>query len=377
MTMQNKSKISQRKTPPFRADHVGSLVRPLELRGAHAAFKKGALTVLELEEIENQAIIDVIKMQERVGLLSITDGEFRRDNWRDRFFESVEGYTEQQFDSPFSFTSFSGEQVKGYPIPHVRSKLKRLKSLCVDEFSFLAKNVSKTAKVTLPSPITNHFYLGDEGIRAAYDDRSEYLDDIGAIYKKEVQDLAAAGCTYLQLDEVCLALSCDPKIVEIVRRRGDDISELMGQYVGLVNSVVDSRPSGMTICMHLCRGNIGHGFASGGYEPIAEQLFNEMHVDGYFLEYDTERAGTFEPLKWMPVNKFAVLGMVSTKTKTLENIDTLKRRVADASRFIDCDRICLSPQCGFASTFSAVPFTQEDEERKLAHLVQAAYEIWK
>jgi 5-methyltetrahydropteroyltriglutamate--homocysteine methyltransferase len=367
---------SQRTVPPFRADHVGSLLRPPELREAHAGFKAGKVTEQELQEIQDRAIRDVVRMQESVGLQSVTDGEFRRDNWRDRFFESVSGYSVERYESPFNFTENSGETLKGMPIPHVVSKLKRMKSMAKDEFAFLKQTALKTAKLTLPSPITNHFYLGDENIRQAYGNRGEYLDDIASIYKQELADLAAVGCSYLQLDEVCLAIACDPRIRQIAKDRGEDFDELLAQYADFINAIVDNRPSGMRICMHLCRGNQGKGIASGGYEPIADFLFGRMHVDAYFLEYDTERAGNFTPLRFMPKNKQVVLGMVSTKLKELESIDELKRRVAEASQFVEMDRLCLSPQCGFASGYFVTRFSFDDQKRKLAHLVEAADRIW-
>src|SRR5262245_42106425 len=367
---------AERTLPPFRADHVGSLLRPPELREAHAGFKEGKISERDLAEIQDRAIRDVVRMQESVGLQSVTDGEFRRDNWRDRFFESVSGYSLERYESPFTFTEFSGEIHKGMPIPHVVSKLKRMKSMAKDEFAFLKPLVGKTAKLTLPSPITNHFYLGDKGISQAYGSRAEYLNDIASIYQRELADVAAAGCSYLQLDEVCLAVACDPQIRRISEQRGEDFDELLRQYTDLINTIVDSRPEGMRICMHLCRGNSGAGIASGGYEPIADFLFGRMHVDAYFLEYDTDRAGDFTPLRFMPKNKQVVLGMISTKLKELEPIDELKRRVGEAGKFVDVDRLCLSPQCGFASGFNVTRFSFDDQKRKLAHLVEAADRIW-
>jgi len=367
---------TERKLPPFRADHVGSLMRPPELREAHAGFKEGKISEQDLTAIQDRAVRDVVRMQESVGLRSITDGEFRRDNWRDRFFESVSGYSSATHESPFTFTEFSGETHKGMPIPHVVSKLKRLKSMARDEFAFLKPIVSRTAKLTLPSPITNHFYLGDKVISQVYGSRAEYLDDIASIYKQELADLAAVGCNYLQLDEVCLAIACDPKVRQISEQRGENFDELLTQYTDLINTIVDGRPAGMRICMHLCRGNSGAGIASGGYEPIADFLFGRMHVDAYFLEYDTERAGDFTPLRFMPKNKQVVLGMISTKLKKLESIDELKWRVGEAAKFVDMDRLCLSPQCGFASGFFVARFSFDDQKRKLAHLVEAADQIW-
>lgn len=365
--------------PPFHADHVGSLIRPQTLRIARKAYAEGKLSAAELRTVEDTAIRAAIALQERVGLQSITDGEFRRNNWRDRFFERTEGFAKDRMTSSFTFTEFSGETRRGIPVPYVVAKLKRREPITADDFAFVARTTKRMAKATVPSPTVNHFFTGDEGLgKSPYaGDRRAYFADIAAIYRQEIADLAALGCKYLQVDEVPLAVLCDPRNQEVVRARGDEPQKLIDDYVALINDAVRDRPSGMTLCVHLCRGNSGHGQASGGYDPVAERLFQRLDVDGFFLEYDTERAGDFQPLKYVPKHKVVVLGLMSTKQKALEPIDDLKRRVADAARFVDMNRLCLSPQCGFASSSDVDRFTADDEERKLGHLVAAAAEIWK
>ena len=365
--------------PPFRADHVGSLVRPRRLLDARKARAEGKLPPEKLRALEDEEIREAIALQERVGLQAITDGEFRRQNWRDRFFERVAGYSTDRMPSSFTFTEFSGETRRGVPVPYAVDKLKRRETITAEDFAFLIKATRRMAKATIPSPTVNHFFTGDKGLaKSPYaGDRKAYFADIAAIYREEIADLAALGCKYLQVDEVPLAVLCDPRNQDVVRARGEVPKKLIDDYVDLINASVRDRPQDMTLCIHLCRGNSGHGQATGGYDPVAEALFQKLDFDGFFLEYDTERAGDFQPLRYVPKTKTVVLGLMSTKQKALEPLDELKRRVADAARFIDMDRLCLSPQCGFASTSDVDRFTAADEERKLAHLVSAAREIWK
>ncbi len=365
--------------PPFRADHVGSLVRPQKLLEARKARAEDRLPREALRAIEDEAIRDAVALQERVGLQSITDGEFRRQNWRDRFFERTEGYSEDRIPSSFTFTEFSGEARRGVPVRYAVGKLKRRDPITADDFAALQKLTKRTAKATIPSPTVNHFFTGDKGLaKSPYaGDRAAYMADIAAIYRQEVDALAKLGCKYLQVDEVPLAVLCDPKNQDVVRARGEDPQKLIDDYIDLMNAAFRGRPKDMTLCVHLCRGNSGHGQASGGYDPVAERLFQTLDFDGFFLEYDTERSGDFQPLRYVPKDRVVVLGLMSTKQKALEPMDELKRRVADAARFVDMARLCLSPQCGFASTADVDRFTAEDEERKLAHLVSAASQIWR
>ena len=363
--------------PPFRADHVGSLIRSKALIDAHTAALQGKLPAGALRAMEDEAIRTAVAMQERVGLRAITDGELRRNNWRDRFFERVDGFSQERVASSFIFTEYSGEQRRGMPIPTVVARLKLRESMTADDFAFLKPLTQRTAKATLPAPSANHFFSGDKSLAGSpYPDRRAFFADVGAIYRQEIADLAARGCTYLQIDEVPIAVLCDPKNKEIVRARGENPDELIDDYIAAINDAVRGRPQAMTVCVHLCRGNGGHGQASGGYDPVAERLFRALDVDGFFLEYDTERAGGFEPLRAVPQGKKVVLGILSTKLPELENADQVKRRIDEAGRFIDLRQLCLSPQCGFASSYQTDRFTADDEERKLAHLVRIARDVW-
>jgi 5-methyltetrahydropteroyltriglutamate--homocysteine methyltransferase len=363
--------------PPFRADHVGSLLRSKTLIAAHEAAEAGKLPAAELRALEDEAIRDAVAMQERVGLHAITDGELRRNNWRDRFFERTDGWSRERIDSSFYMTEYSGERHRGMPIPTVVAKLRRRESLTAGDFAFLKPLTRQTAKATLPSPAANHFYAGDRSFAGSlYKSRAEFFADVTAIYRQEIAELAQRGCSYLQIDEVPIAVLCDPENQAIVRARGEDPDALVGDYIAAINEAVRGRPPGMTVCVHLCRGNAGHGLASGGYDPVAERLFGALDVDGFFLEYDTERAGGFAPLKGVPKGKKVVLGIISTKLKELENVDEVKRRIDAAGRHLDLAQLCLSPQCGFASGFQIDRITAGDQERKLAHLVRIAREVW-
>ena len=365
--------------PPFRADHVGSLLRPAALLQARRDRAAGKITAEALRAIEDTAIRDAVALQERVGLQAITDGEFRRNNWRDRFFERTDGYSQDKIQSSFIFTEYSGVQRPGMPVTVAVAPLKRRDPITADDFADLQKRTKRTAKATIPSPTVNHFFTGDKGLeKSPYaGDRKAYFADIAAIYRQEIAELARLGCKYLQVDEVPLAVLCDPKNQDVVRARGEEPQKLIDDYVDLINQSVRDRPRDMTLCIHLCRGNRGHGQASGGYDPVAERLFQRLDFDGFILEYDTERAGDFRPLRYVPKEKRVVLGLMSTKATALEPVEELKRRIAEAARFVDMDRLCLSPQCGFASSAEIERFTAADEERKLAHLVAAASEIWR
>ena len=265
--------------PPFRADHVGSLLRPQKLIAAHEAAAAGKLPPAELRSIEDEAIRAAVAMQERVGLRAVTDGEMRRNNWRDRFFERVDGWSRERIPSSFIFTEYSGEERRGMPIPTVVEKLRRRESLTADDFAFLKPLTKYTAKATLPSPSANHFFAGDRGFAGSpYRDRREFFADVNAIYRQEIADLAAKGCTYLQIDEVPVAVLCDPRNQAIVRARGEDPDALVEDYIAAINDAVRGRPPSMTVCVHLCRGNAGHGQASGGYDPVARRLFGALDV---------------------------------------------------------------------------------------------------
>jgi 5-methyltetrahydropteroyltriglutamate--homocysteine methyltransferase len=365
------------RTPPFRADHVGSLIRPPVLIEARTAHLQDKLPLSELRALEDAAIDEAIIMQERVGLEAITDGELRRNNWRDRFFEHVDGFSKGRVESSFIFTDYDGHQYRGMPVPVAVSTLERRQTLTADDFAFLKQRTRRTAKATLPAPSVNHFFSGDKSLRSSpYRDRPSFFADVGAIYRQEIADLAGLGCTYLQIDEVPIAVLCDPKNQQRVRERGEDPEQLIDDYIAAINDSVRDRPATMTVCVHLCRGNAGHGQASGGYDPVAERLFQRTNVDGFFLEFDTARAGDFRPLRHLAQDKVAVLGIISTKLRELEPVDDVKRRIEDASRYVDLERLYLSPQCGFASTYTTDRLSLDDEERKLAHMVRIAAEIW-
>jgi 5-methyltetrahydropteroyltriglutamate--homocysteine methyltransferase len=366
-----------RLNPPFRADHVGSLIRPPRLIEARKAAAAGTLTLDALRVIEDDCIREAVAMQERIGLQSITDGEMRRRTFRDLFFESVEGFSKERIDNSFTFTEFSGERPKGMPVPVVTGKLKRRKSMTADEFGFTVGLNGRVTKATLPSPGINHVYSGDKSLRGSpYANRKAFFADVVAIYRQEIVDLAARGCTYLQFDETPIAYLCDPNNQAMVRSRDEDPDELINDYIAAINAAVEDRPDDMTVVAHLCRGNSGHGLASGGYDPVAERLFQTMQVDAFFLEYDTDRAGDFRPLRYVPQGKSVVLGLITTKKPELEPANEIKRRIDDAARYLDLSRLCLSPQCGFASNFDMERLTIADQERKLAHIVRIAEDVW-
>jgi 5-methyltetrahydropteroyltriglutamate--homocysteine methyltransferase len=363
--------------PPFHADHVGSLLRPPKLIETRYKWMRGEIPHAVLDELEDQCVREVVALQERVGLQSITDGEQRRSSWRDLLFETTDGFSQDRTPSDFTFTTFSGEKFQGMPVPMVIGKLRRRDALTCDAFEFLKPLTKRTPKATLPSPSVAHFFRGDRMlVGSPYTDRAAYLADVAAIYRQEIAELGAAGCTMVQIDDVPIAVLCDPRNQEVARARGEDPQELLDQYVEAHNQAVRDRPAGMTLAVHLCRGNQGHGQASGGYEPVADWLFGRMAADAYFLEYDTERAGGFEPLRFVPKDRTVVLGLMSTKTPELEPEDVLRRRIDEAAKFVDMERLCLSPQCGFASNFQIERLTLDDQERKLAHLVAVADKVW-
>ena len=366
--------------PPFRADHVGSLVRPPELLRAMHAAESGVFPADELAALQERSIRDAIQLQEAAGLQSVTDGEFRRRSWQRGFMDAVGGFAVKP--GPFTFRNDDGV-TNPIPASFVERKLERLRGIATEEFSVLKSLTTRTPKVTLPSPTIFHFGLfGGCAAPAAYPEIDALFDDLVAIYQAEIAALAELGCTYLQIDEVAIAALCDSGNRDIVRAQGEDPDRLVDLYIDLDNRVLANRPAGMTLCMHLCRGNqAGLWIAEGGYAPVAEQLFNEIAVDGYFLEYDSPRAGGFEPLEYLPTNKIAMLGLVSTKNADVEDAGVLKRRLDEAARFVPLDRLGLCPQCGFASSISRWnvtenPMTIDIERRKLELIVSVAGDVW-
>jgi 5-methyltetrahydropteroyltriglutamate--homocysteine methyltransferase len=365
----------QRTSPPFRADHVGSLLRSAALKDARAKRASGAISADDLKAVEDREIASLIKKQEAVGLKSITDGENRRRSWQIDFLERLPGIESYAGERKFQFQGVRSPQV----LIRVTGKLGRFDGHpMIEHFRFLASRTKATPKMTIPSPSAVHFRHGREGVpEAIYPDMDEFYRDLGVTYRKAVRAFADAGCRYLQLDEVNLTYLCDPKQRQIVIDRGDDPDALPAAYAGMINAAMSDVPSDMTITMHLCRGNFRSTFiASGGYEPVAELLFNSINVHGYFMEFDTERAGGFEPLRFVPKGKMVVLGLVTSKSGTLESKDAIKRRIDQAAKFVPLEQLCLSPQCGFASSEEGNILAEEEQWKKLELVVQTAEEVW-
>ena len=379
----DKEAMPERVKPPFRADHVGSLIRPDALIKAREATDKGALPAAELMRIQHEAIRGVVRLQEELGLRLVTDGEYNRHSWQRDFLLKIGNVENMPSRLTVRFHSAAGARDHSPPSLQVAGKLTRPAGIFVDDFKFLASvaeaSVAKPMpKLTIPSPTIVHFRGGREAIDAkAYPQMAAFYDDLAAVYRAEIADLAAAGCRYLQIDEVNLAYLCDPELRRQVANIGEDPASLPKTYAKLLNAVVAGKPADMTVCMHLCRGNFaGAWIAEGGYEPVAELLFNEIDVDGYFLEYDTARAGSFAPLRFLPKGKIAVLGLVTTKSPQMETKDELMRRIDEASRYAPLEQLALSPQCGFSSGIGGNAMTVDDEIAKLKLVVETALEVW-
>jgi 5-methyltetrahydropteroyltriglutamate--homocysteine methyltransferase len=362
-------------TPPYRADHVGSLLRPAALRAAREEWIDGKFDAGELRALEDKSIRAAVAMQESVGLHSVTDGEFRRTSFHFDFLGRIEGVSAVLGRAPDanapSGQAFQPPQLK------IVGKIRHARNIEVDGFKFLKAATKATAKLTIPSPTM--LLRGGRGAvsEQAYPDLEVYFDDIVTVYAAELRALGDAGCTYVQFDDTNFAYLCDQSMRQAMRDRGEDPDALPHRYVKLINAVIAKKPVGMTVAIHLCRGNMaGRWAAEGGYEPIAEPVFGNLAVDGYFLEYESARAGGFEPLRFMPKGKRVILGLVSSKVADLEAKDVLKRRVEDASKFMAVEDMGISPQCGFASSYQGNPVTEEIERRKLALCVETAAEIW-
>jgi methionine synthase II (cobalamin-independent) len=363
--------------PPFRADHVGSLLRPQPLLAARRRARDGEMSRDELRQIEDTHIRDVVGKQEGIGLKSITDGEFRRTYFHIDFLERLQGVTVSG-GIETKFKSEKGEMNFAPPSVSVTGKLRHVTDIQKPDFEFLKSVARQTPKVTIPSPTMVHFRGGRKTIDIrAYPEMAEFFEDLAQCYRDEIDSLYRAGCRYIQLDDTNLAYLCDPKLRAGARERGLDPDHLPRAYAALINSVVDRRPPDLTVSVHLCRGNFKSAWvAEGGYEPVADVLFNELNVDAYFLEYDDERAGDFRPLRFVPKGKTVVLGLVTTKIGKLEARDDLIRRVNDAGRFMPMEQMCLSPQCGFSSTVEGNEITEDDQWAKLQLVVETAREIW-
>ena len=365
------------KQPPFRADHVGSFLRPPKLLAARDQRKAGAITAVQLRAVEDEAIRDIVRYQEDLGLRGITDGEFRRTYFHTDFLTSLSGVATKGGIN-VSFHSATGNVDFAPPVMQVTAKVRHDKPIQRADFEFLREVTTRTPKVTIPSPTMLHFRGGRAAIsRDAYPDLEAFYADVAQAYRDEIADLAAAGCTYLQLDDTNFAYLCDEKMREGARQRGDDPNELPRRYAKLINAAIAERPANMTACVHLCRGNFKSAWAAeGGYEPVAEVLFNELAVDGYFLEYDDARSGDFSPLRHVPKGKTVVLGLVSTKVGQLEAKDDLKRRIDAAGKLVPLEALCLSPQCGFSSTVHGNDIALESQGAKLRLVVETARDVW-
>ena len=358
-----------------RVEHVGSFVRPEALLNAARARKAGTMDEREFRQVQDAAIHDIVRFQESIGLPSITDGEFRRRSWSAGFIDAVDGFGLR--DGTLGFRNET--QVIGVASsPYAKSKLRRKQRIVADDFRFL-KSIVRTGqpKVTIAAPDVMHFFLGPKAFDA-YKDREAFFADLAKIYRDEIRELAAEGCTYVQLDDTALPCNCDPRVRADVKARGEDPDELTERYIRLHNDCLASKPADMSVATHLCRGNLrGAWMAEGGYEPVADALFNRLNVDTYCLEYDTERAGDFSPLRHVPPGKRVILGLVSTKTPLLENKDDLKRRIDEAAKHVPLEQLGIGPQCGFSSGGGGgQAVTQDETRRKLELVMEVAREVW-
>jgi 5-methyltetrahydropteroyltriglutamate--homocysteine methyltransferase len=356
-----------------RADHIGSLLRPKKLREAFRAHSMGQIPEGEFRSVQDQAIGDVVRLQEDCGLEVVTDGEFRRISYWEKFVRLTGGLEVR--DAVFTFHDAEGHESK-FTAPYVSGKVSRGEPITLDEFSFLKAATSRVGKITMPAPSTMHFYrFTDWG--SAYKDADAFFADLGKVYQAEIAELAKAGCRYVQLDEVAVAILCDPAAREKVSAKGEDPDRLVDLYIDAINQAVKNAPREVTIGVHVCRGNYkGMYLSEGGYDSVAEKFFSRTHVNHFLLEFDTPRAGGFEPLRFVPRNKGVVLGLISSKTPVLEKLDDLQRRADQAAKYVDLSRLAISPQCGFASTMGGNPVTEADERAKLELCVRAAKTIW-
>ncbi|HJU21415.1 MAG TPA: 5-methyltetrahydropteroyltriglutamate--homocysteine S-methyltransferase [Casimicrobiaceae bacterium] len=370
-------RIGARTLPPFRADHVGSFLRPRFLLDAREQFGNGTIDRAQLRKVEDNAIRGVVKFQEDLGLRGITDGEYRRTFFHTDFLTQLQG-VETHGGIHVKFHSAKGDIDFEPPVMQVTGKVRHDKPIQRADFEYLRSVSTRTPKVTIPSPTMLHFRGGRGAIdKNAYPDLEQFYADVATAYADELKSLGDAGCTYLQFDDTNLAYLCDERMREGARQRGDDPNELPRRYARLINAAIANRPKSMRLCIHLCRGNFKSAWAAeGGYEPVAEVLFNELAVDGYFLEYDDPRSGDFAPLRHVPKGKIVVLGLVSTKVGALESKDMLKRRIDEAAKRVPLEQLCLSPQCGFSSTVHGNDIAVESQTAKLRLVIETAREVW-
>jgi 5-methyltetrahydropteroyltriglutamate--homocysteine methyltransferase len=372
--------MTLRDTPPFRADHVGSLLRPPALLKAREEHAAGRIDDEELRAAEDEAIREAVALQRDVGLRSATDGEFRRATWHMDFIYSLDGINKAPGNLKVQFRNEEGEIEFTPAAMHVDSRLGVSETIFGDHFEFLKSVVSdaQTPKLTIPSPSMVHYRGGRASIdESVYPDMDEFWADLVAAYREEVRRLSELGCTYLQFDDTSLAYLNDPKQREYIQELGGDAEHQHEAYIRHINEALAERPSGMAVTTHMCRGNFRSSWvAEGGYDFVAEALFNDLDVDGFFMEWDDARSGGFEPLRFVPKGKTVVLGLVTTKRGELESADTLKRRIEEATQYVDLDQLCLSPQCGFSSTVEGNVLSMEEEAAKLRRIVEVAEEVW-
>ena len=362
-------------TPPFRAEHIGSLLRPQRLKDANRDLRLGLIEQPAFDAVLDDCVAEAVRLQEDAGLHSITAGEFHRTSWFGFFFEALEGF--ELKDSLFQFHDGHGHDFT-WQTCHAIARMRRTHGICTGEYEQVAGKTSRLTKITMPSPSAVHFFrASDPADRDVYPDMDKFWDDLVDIYRTEIAALAGLGCTYIQLDEVPLAMLCDPAVRQQVADAGLDPALLTAQYVSAVNRILADRPDNMTVGMHLCRGNFrSRWMAQGGYEPVAEALFNDVEVDAFFLEYDSDRAGDFAPLRHLPAPKQAILGLISTKTPELEPIDGLRRRIDEAAKLVPLDRLGISPQCGFASVAGGNTIDADAQAAKLRLVVETAEKVW-
>jgi len=370
--------MSIRTSPPFRADHVGSLLRTPEVLRARDDFAAGRITADERCRIEDEGIREVVALQEDIGLQGITDGEYRRASWHMDFIYQIGGITKVQDNLTVQFHNEKGDIEFTPAASRVTGKLRLEKPIFAEAFEFLKATTSRTPKLTIPSPSMVHYRGGRAAIdETVYPDLAAFWEDLTAAYADEIEALGRLGCTYLQLDDTSLAYLNDPSQREYIAQLGGDAEAQHLTYIRNFNKALRKKPEGMRICTHMCRGNFRSSWvASGGYDYVAEALFGELAVDGYFMEFDDARSGGFEPLRFVPPGKVVVLGLVTTKRPELEKKDDLKRRIDEAAKFVPLEQLCLSPQCGFSSTFEGNALTIEDEKTKLRLIVETAHEVW-
>ena len=364
-------------TAPFRADHVGSLLRPAALHELREQVRRNEIPSERLKEAEDRAIREVVKLQEDLGLPAITDGEFRRDFWHDDFLAGFDGVTLKREGGEHFDTKFKGGDPKP-PMMVLSGKLRRSKPSMLSHFEFLRKATTRgVPKFTMPSPAMLHARGDRASIRKIYPDEAEFWADLNRCYREEIADLYKAGCRYLQLDDTTIAMFGDPKVQEQFRKLGDDPKKDVALYAEAVNAAIRDVPDDMTVAIHTCRGNFKSTWlASGSYDYVAETAFSKIDVDGFFLEFDTDRAGGFEPLRYIPKGKKVVLGLVSSKVPQLEAKDQLKQRIEQASKFVPMENLCLSPQCGFSSTVHGNNIAVEAQRAKLRLVIETAQEVW-